>query len=1405
MAYFYDNFIELSPGYESVVDVGTEKRQVDFWKRYIVSDDMVNAVKVLTKSLRHESDDVVRHFWIRGAYGTGKTYSAIVIKHLLEDDYSIIENFLSKNKLFIDCKDKFLGVRKNGRYYVDFKSGQCKQLNTSNKFLMEVEKSVRNILRDNNFGYTGRNSLVDAVKNKTEIFKKTLEEDFNKEEYPEIWGIYGCFDEFYECVMIGDVDACLAAQEILQLKDIGLATDLETFKMWLKDVFDGNPKLAETGMFIIWDEFTEYIRHNDLDIIQQLSLIAKDMPFFIIYVMHEFPGLLASIEDKNMGKAEARFHKIDVSLTEKTAYKLIGESIITKDGMLNNWKDVCDQLYESIKGKAHEFMDDPGEDMDINDLKKTFPIHPMSVHLVSKVAGFAASNRSIFKFLKSDDGDGFKNFIHDNGPEDWKWVTPDYLWDYYFVKNSGGVKELTPDAEECLKHYRKVERLISDEKALRVFKGAMLLLSTVGSSHSLRKSSSNRGIRATLNTLADCFYGQLSKDIVSSYLNEFYDKLKIIVLAKDRNEDFRIELPYNSGGDDLDLEIKKHKEATPLSLLFDTSGTIGSFLKKQFMPEEKTIVKRIELETCWGTMQQINSKILKLSEIINKVKYKFGFLLIVVDGVDNLSKIKEQCNKILKEEDSKRLMICIITSPFDIEKSKDYFRLIATASLAQKSGNIGSANSSRNEASELCGEWISSAIGKELLLFTNVIPSGSMMYSNKNVISQIEKNILDFFPNAPETIIKKITLYKSGGGNAAYYGLTKVTLDNKKMTNDKQKNFNQQYQDVVDTLKDNAVWEIDTIDELKYANNTRVSEGIAKLCSFIDAQFALGTVVLSDLWEKMQAELGYYDTLGCHYLLGFVMRFYLGKFTWNDGTNSHRLNEETTATMINAMCSGKSAGMKVSSESDNEKRFKEISKRIFNLPGEDIGDNDHARKNIRLRISKIGYPFWTLKYLDNDKYAGIKEGVVEIVSKYQEYISETGSQQAVYEDSVSLIKLKAKEYVAILKECYTDKHTLAIGIKNFINTNYPETLDYCKKYNFTVSDLFNMLRDTLQEEVWQWKEQDVKDKLVLLTLDIRLVGKVNDVINGTAKSVEKLRNIFENKLNNIKVPGVVYKNLNCSYNEAINFICEISNNKWVGMGVDEKCGVLDTFENKLDDAIKNIENPRDVLKSYLETKGSKLSFDEVDEVLNRLNIDSFAQSENNFNANINKILFELEYLKMKNKVITLWQNKTATDDISYWCIKWMIPIYWVMPNKTDVFNILFLLKQGDRVDINNIEMVINSLSNDDYSVLSNVFEINKAFLSYVTSDKYETLLLPHIDEVKEKIRSIISRDVVIWHQKIVEIRILTEKYISSELKSEIINKAKQKLSKLSDAQLRTEITKLLDSSTEACLLMIEKD
>ena len=1397
----YDSFIDLVPGYESVVDLRSDN-DAAFWSRYIVTDDMVQAVKAISKSLKPDSDNDIWHFWLKGSYGTGKTYSAIVLKHLLQDDYTVVEKFLSKNKKFADVKDKFLGARKKGPYYVKFRSGECLQLNTSNKFLFQIEQSVRDILKENGFTYTGRNSLIESVRQKARTFKSALAEQFDEGAFPEYWGIYDSYEEFAALVENGDVDACSQAQEILAALDIGLATDLNTFKAWIKDVFDGNSDLKKTGLFIIWDEFTEYIRHNDLDIIQQLSLFSKEQPLFIIYVMHEYPGLFSEDTTANMGKADARFHKIDVSITDDTTRRLISESIITKDGMKSNWADVCDDLYETISSNVHKYMSDPGEDLDASELKKIFPIHPMTVELVTKVAGIAASGRSIFMFLKSNDDDGFRTYIRENGFYDWKWVTADYLWDYYFVNNAGGKKTLTKMAEDCLKHYHKVADKISDQKALRVFKAAMLLLATIGSGQSMKKSKGIKGIQATDQTLYDCFCGAIDKDALTEYLKSLSnDPLNVLVMAPDLHHGYRIELPYDGIGGELDAEIASLKSNTSISKLFDIDKPFGSALKKRpFIPEEKAVAKRLVMDTCWATTQQITTKFAKLKETIAKTGHKFGILVVAASSADELSKAETTANGLLATDETNRMIVCLMKHCLDSHSIEQWYEFMANASLAQKANKTVNANSFAGQAEEIISTWVSTALGKSMgLLYSG---KTSNVYTNSGVLSQFEKIVFKMFPCAPENIIRKVTLYKAASIPPAYYAVSRTTLQTKSAANDRQKNFNQQWQDIVDALKENDenVWDCTSIDQLIAMSETKIGRCMSALCSLLNKQLTSGTVFLTDLWETIQKELGYYDTSVCCYLLGFVFKFYIGQFTWHDGNNAHKLDEDTIPTMIVQMCTGKAAGMKLSSESDVEKRFKTLTQRVFSLTQDEIGDVYECRKNARIRITKGGYPIWAVKYIDENEFAGVKPQICEIVDKYVEYILEVGNQSDVMEEIVALFKPNVKGYVQVLSSLIKDKARLSNGMRSYVFAKAPEAKGVCETFGFSADAIAKMLDRALEEEIWQWREDKVDDTARKLTLDLKLVGIVNRALDGTAETVEKTKETLSNFLGYIKIPGCVYSELSDPWAAAIQALYDISINKWVGYSFDEKVKVLSLLEQHGKDAVDNVSSPLAVLKRYIEKKGlGSFSDAEFEDILNSLPNESFTQTESNFKANIRKKIEELGYTKKVRSLQLLWKAATGFETLEAWTQRYSTPATWVIPDLNGAFAVLRAIDKLERVDISRVENAITDLQNVDLEPLTNQARIDECFIVNIASEKYVSLLLPRANELRAKIKSSYKNPSA-WPAAIVAIR----KIVNDDVLKAIRAEAKSRAAKMTEVELRKKLEKLLESSSEACLIFVDK-
>lgn len=212
----YSNFIGLSPTYESVVDFDSDKRHPNMWQDYIVHGDMKKTVENICLTVEWEDNNKRRSFWIHGAYGTGKSYAAIVLKHLFEDKVTNIESFLSKQVL-APLKKRFLKVRQKGAYLVAWKSGAT-DIRSGTSLMIEMEVIIKAKLKEK-FGdnaYYGTSSLIDAA-------KEAISDDFINWKLAfdnPLYGLsdkYDALENFRNAVMDADHDAITKVKKYVMI------------------------------------------------------------------------------------------------------------------------------------------------------------------------------------------------------------------------------------------------------------------------------------------------------------------------------------------------------------------------------------------------------------------------------------------------------------------------------------------------------------------------------------------------------------------------------------------------------------------------------------------------------------------------------------------------------------------------------------------------------------------------------------------------------------------------------------------------------------------------------------------------------------------------------------------------------------------------------------------------------------------------------------------------------------------------------------------------------------------------------------------------------------------------------------------------------------------------------------
>ena len=347
----------------------------------------------------------------------------------------------------------------------------------------------------------------------------------------------------------------------------------------------------------IWDEFTGYIRENgDEGILQHLSEFCKSVdssgnkkpnaPFFMFLIVHRDPTWVNQLGEGIYNKIKHRYHDLEFHITESAAYDLIGDSIIPRTGYDNGeWEDKKKDLLKSIEKYKSEF-DYLEQGINIYErMNKLCPLHPMTVSMLAIVAqNFGANERTLFRFMKdkaeASENVGFAHYIDTQGPDDWYWLTADYLWDYFFTRKSD-IYDFNTDVKKVIQHYQNKIESISDEYAQHVFKAVLLLIAVMSGSNVSNlysiQNSSRRRIGATKNTLYKVFRGQLDESQVDNYLVSLED-IGVLRLDKQPNGDARLELPYFGNTDIFDFRLEITKKKYTRYMLFSKDGAFSKML-----------------------------------------------------------------------------------------------------------------------------------------------------------------------------------------------------------------------------------------------------------------------------------------------------------------------------------------------------------------------------------------------------------------------------------------------------------------------------------------------------------------------------------------------------------------------------------------------------------------------------------------------------------------------------------------------------------------------------------------------------------------------------------------------------------------------------------------------------------
>ncbi len=988
----YNELVGVRPNFDDTFNIVQEKD--NSWKQFITNSQFENnlslIVRAFTASITTDLNSR-KSIWVQGTYGTGKSHSTSVIKHILCDPYDDIEEFV-ESIYSKQLKYEISNFRQNHRVFPIVLKGRYTIVDVKD-MLYVLQQEIRKAL--NNAG------IDIAIKTDFETAINMLDNP----SYNSWWTSLIDSDLHIYCRTKEEIRKKLQEndKEILNIIDrkfrneIGGSFGTINIVEWIKDVKN---QIVAQGIYdsilIIWDEFTSLLSGNEcrsiLNTVQDIAELSKALDakgnpenIYLLLVTHknmeQTDAYRMSAEEEKKLAAD-RFINCEYVMQPNTIYHILSSSIhkingVALEQLMKERVDKCFPVKELIEKIADNTNGDTKEI--ICKIRELYPIHPYTAYLSTFVSRqLGASERSVFNYL-NDSKVGFKHFLNEDVDRK-LFLLSDSIWDFFLTINN--VSQTNPKLAEIISRYNMH---LDDVKKrgqnyVSVFK-TILLLNALNSVVDSGEDSNERGlVKPNIKNICDCYAGVEPEDAINEIL-QFLDQQSIIV--KSPEELFEVSTASLSQSD-----LKSARDANlqffnEITKLFEAFPIDSRKLRDKVKKNNNQTVRNVIVEEISSTLKnsQIETKI--TSQLGNDAHSLVVLLIYSHEEYTEMSKlpikqrsdddIEDSILKLSQKMEFKDVVFVNVKEKMPAQELNRFIESYSRYNVLEKNGSTDEAKREKKNAGGRVYKWIEHIIneGKMYVAFNGTTSICSLNelannISNKyipfvfssglDLLKQSKNNSV--WEEKPSTGCKsalEAILYQSTRDDidAKLKGGTIVNL--KPLLRDDNQNF----------IFGN---------DMKLSSSASETHPIVKLIREVttvinEAQSKNPTI---DLYKELsfvfKQPYGYYSNQISFSAIALAMKQYVDKiFVASEGTKiSNTVMKDVIDAFFNKHFKGKdSSKLRVRFSSDEEIDLIDKLNTIFNL-------NKSGLVQIRWAIreaakDKYCAPLWQLKVLTEDQ------------------------------------------------------------------------------------------------------------------------------------------------------------------------------------------------------------------------------------------------------------------------------------------------------------------------------------------------------------------------------------------------------------------------------------------------------
>ena len=1089
---FYKDYFTVSEDYAPCMTRDAINRNPRVWLGFYPHQTFVSLLKHLLESL----DGGHKSLWLVGPYGTGKSHAALVLQKLFMDDESRVREWLKMRSSLVseDVANALMKQRADGTMVV-FDSGTA-GIHTPAQFLVRIQNAIIDAFKEKGLKIPAIGDLetiVSRIEEEEIAFFKTRDAIQGKLPYLT-----------NDIKSVADIKRRLSNRElvsglvsdmmtVLQSRSIYLNLSAGNLVKWIKDALaeNGIPKLV-----FIWDEFSTYLEQNrnELKTFEEVAEAAQEGKFFFMPVTHMSLTAYMAAGSDSARKANDRFKFCQLDMPTNTALLLAADAIRDTNAA---WRDERDKLWHDISMVVQNYMANLDQDCKENPeaFKGILPIHPMAAFVLKFLSTVVGSNqRSMFNYLKGDVGESeFQTFIAEGGPDvrERQFLTVDYLWHYFIERSDLGLSHDVNDVKA--EFSAKSQALDGIEK--RVFK-TVLLYSLLGR---LTGNIGNALIQPTVENIVRSFEGDGVVGNVRATLKNLESK-HCFSIINNRCETFR------ASGDNADLQKKIEQYSLQFNEQFLVPKAQPKLASKVNMFKDK-----LHFEVRAATPDKALAVCQRQKDAFGENGNKVLLQFIIARDHEQQLMVEQRAKELAQQMKGFRMLF--ITVPelhfcsLKLTNWKEYVEQLAHKELAV---DQAAKTNYDTQLKLMDGEWLNKLVNNvQRLLICQPNPTGNEPYVEERQWATLEDFLKKYLDRCFEFFLDKFSGYNVSSMQEGGKGLqawAKAGID-RATAQGAMKNVWVAF-DRAGIAADDAWF------------TANPSHPIVKLREFCKQKLnnaingSTGNCsVRKILIDLARAPFGLLYVPYTAFVMGIAMRDWIGnprqQLQWTNGAMSDRLDIEALSEMIEAAVrdAGNNAIKNekyVCRISREEKTFIEKAPAMFGTPHMPNATVDTTLQEIAERLEKVSdrAPLWVLPdYIDKsgEPSCSVLREVIENVCA-AEKISSKGDQQ----ERTRCVK-RIGELVAanpgiddVLRR-YIDSDAFAEAFKNHIDKACPKLPQLAAEVGDTAGAYCKTVKDHFATTAaWLWNAQNVDGELDSVCSQYKVVSYVQNLIASSA-------------------------------------------------------------------------------------------------------------------------------------------------------------------------------------------------------------------------------------------------------------------------------------------------------------------